>query len=83
MSTQPSRSAGTHQTRWDSALSDSAHASREQTGAAMVVPLARSLAILGAFTPQLKDSMAIVPPVLSPEIPSILRKASNAIMFLH
>jgi DNA-binding IclR family transcriptional regulator len=52
MSTQPSRNAGTHQTRWDSALSDSAHASREQTGAAMVVPLARSLAILGAFTPQ-------------------------------
>ncbi|CAL8480192.1 IclR family transcriptional regulator [Caballeronia sp. S22] len=52
MSTQPSRNAGTHQTRWDSALSDSAHASREQTGAAMVVPLARSLAILAAFTPQ-------------------------------
>ncbi|KAK48780.1 IclR family transcriptional regulator [Caballeronia jiangsuensis] len=52
MSTQPSRTAGTHQTRWDSALSEGAHASREQTGAAMVVPLARSLAILGAFTPQ-------------------------------
>ncbi|WP_250516901.1 helix-turn-helix domain-containing protein [Caballeronia sp. INDeC2] len=44
MSTQPSRIAGTHQPRWDLA--------REQTSTAMVVPLARSLAILGAFTPQ-------------------------------
>ncbi|MDR5825633.1 helix-turn-helix domain-containing protein [Caballeronia sp. LZ043] len=56
MSTQPSRIATPrpeiNRPAWNAALLDSTHAGRDGASPTMVVPLARSLAILGAFTPQ-------------------------------